>query len=817
MDSVTSINSPSQSGGDLALKNFQLSTDTKSKSDFAYGKVIAQYINSTIRSNNSYYWIRNNRFRKNRNIANGRIDMGQFKDRLDFNGEVNYANINWACIKIASTTISRIVSQWMGRTEKVEVTAVDLASQKARKIQADEAEMILANKDKLAALQQASGVPMTKPGQFIPEDQDDLDEWVGQFNQIPEEIKYEMGVNDIREANGYDGVLKEKQLNDSAVVGLLGTYTYMNEEGEIIVEWIKPENTIYSYSEYPDFRDTTWRGHVYSLKISELRRKYGVEFGGKLTEEKIFQIAATSKEYQLYDKITWLDNWNINIIRPYDEWNVHAIRFQLRSLDKPGYTITKVKNPDSTFIKKGKPDKLKDNQEYAEEKVWNIYEGVYLTDSDTILEWGLKKNMIRSQDPTEQGDVEFSYSFYMYQNYDMRNIAIPEKIEEPLDQMIMARLKIQQVVAEMTPPGYAIDVDAMQELDLGLASATKPLEAQKIHEQTGRFYYRGRDAEGNPIPFPIKELQNNGFAAQMESLISLYQFHHQVLKDEIGKDIDIANQAVQPRVSEGNVQTSIQQGNDATDYMYDAFLYCQEETAKKVACLLNVSVSYDGKKYRDILKQDQVKGRVFSTRMRMLPTEREVAILQGMLNTSLQSDPQFWRYCDPFKILRMAKENVKLAELFYRQAQKRALKGESDQAQQNSQMNMQAQQASAQQKARADAQQLQREMQMKGQLSNAESNNRKEEIMLNGFMGIYSKGIPVPAELKEVESFMIKNVGIPLFMKNIDNEQQVNKQAQQAAQQQQDSQDQGQQQNMPQGQQEEQGEPQQQDQSQQAA
>ena len=79
-----------------------------------------------------------------------------------------------------------------------------------------------------------------------------------------------------------------------------------------------------------------------------------------------------------------------------------------------------------------------------------------------MLSWNIKKNMVRPQDPKELGDAEFSYSFYMYNQYDMRNLAIPEKIEEPVEQMILARLKIQQLVAKMKPAGAAINVDAMQ-------------------------------------------------------------------------------------------------------------------------------------------------------------------------------------------------------------------------------------------------------------------------------------------------------------------------------------------------------------------
>ena len=61
--------------------------------------------------------------------------------------------------------------------------------------------------------------------------------------------------------------------------------------------------------------------------------------------------------------------------------------------------------------------------------------------------------MIRPQDPKEIGNAEFSYSFYMPQNYAMRNLAIPEKIEAAVDGMILALLKMQQVVARMRPTG----------------------------------------------------------------------------------------------------------------------------------------------------------------------------------------------------------------------------------------------------------------------------------------------------------------------------------------------------------------------------
>lgn len=752
------------------LKEFQLTPDTKSKLEKSYGEKVALSIYSTITGTANYFFVRNNRFRKNRLIASGRVNMQQFMDRLDMNGKFNYANINWSAIKLANTAISRMVGRWMGRGEKVQVTAIDPTSQQAKKEREEEAEFVFRNREQLAALQEASGVPMVAQDQFVAEDEDELDQWRTEFNRLPEEIAYELGTNTVLSQNGWYGVLKEKILHDSAEVGLVATYTEMLEDGTIKVNWLRPENVFYSYSEYPDFRDTEWRGHLTSLKISELRAKYGKEFGGHLSEEEIYNIACTAKQYQLTDKIRFLQEWNVSLMRPYDAWNIDIMMFEIRSVDKDFYTVKETQGKPNTIIEKGIPNKKKDNQRILKDEKYNIYKGVYAYNAKVMLEWGLKKNMIVPQDPKEIGNAEFSYSLYMYQNYEMRNIAVPEKIEEPLEQMILARLKMQQLVAKMRPTGAAINVDALQELDLGLSSSTTPWEAQRIWEQTGNLFYRGRDAEGKMIQVPIQELANSGFLPQMEGLIKLYQFHYSVLRDELGVDPNLQQQATAPRVAASNVNNAIQQADDATDYMYDAYLYVMEETAKKVACLLNMSVANDAKKYRDLLKKDDVKGRVFGTKVQMLPTQEEQQILDAMINNTIAANPQFIVYIDPFKIRRIAKENTRLAELYYKQSMKRMIRIEAEKAQANSEQNAQIQQASMQAKAEGDM-----------QLESTKATNEQTKIVLQGVFDLLKGGMTIPQDIKPVADAALQKIGIPLAMEVQQMQQQIAIQQQQAA------------------------------------
>lgn len=753
-------------------KDFLLTRNIQNKLDPEYGKKLAQDIEAKYGAGvaNGYTFLRNDRFKSNILWSSGKINIyAKFADQLQLNGKNNYANINWKAPMLINRIISGLVGRWMQRQEKIQVTAIDPLSVNDKKEQYEQAEFVLYNRQQLQQLEQESGVPMIPPDQFVAEDKDDLEEWDITGNRLPEEIKYQKGTNDILDSAGFFDVLKKKILHDAAECGLVGTYVWMDEFGVIHVEWVEPINSLYSYSKYDDLRDTAMRGFVKSVKISEIRRRYGKEFGGKLTEEEIFKIAQTCNEWQRYDQLTWNNDWALTYIRPYDEWNTECIYFWIKSVDEDGYLMTVTKQNKSTIIERRQqaPQNVGDNQEYTKKDKWNLYKGVYARTAMKILEWGLDNNMIRPQDPEESGDVEFPVSFYMYQNQDMRNVAVPEKIEEPTEQMILARLKIQQCVATMIPVGAAINVDAMQEVELGLAAdGQSPINPQKVYEQTGRLYHRGRDTEGNPIPVPIQELQNAGFINQMNGLIQLYEYHYKVLKDELGEDPNLLTAAVQPRVTSENVQTSQQQADFATGYIYDAYKNIMEQTAKKVACLLNNSVRFGAKAYRNMLKEQEVKDRNFSTKFKLLPDQFEIQNFQMMMNQQLAANPELSMYLDSFKLLRIAKEDVKLAELYYKNSMKRMRRSLEEQSAKQQEQNAQVQAAAAQQKAQGDMQLLQEQNQMKAIELDTQSKNKKEEIVLQGYFELLKAGVQMPIEMRQIINALVPNIAFPIDQEN---------------------------------------------------
>ncbi len=774
-----------------ALKSFQIDDlSIQEKSKDGYGLQIAKEIEDTVNGgSSSYFWTRNQRWRQNRNYANGRINMSKFMDLLEFNGKTNYLNLNWQCIHIVNRIVSGLVGRWMNKNEKIKVSATDSLSQKDKQDQYDQMEFIIENREQLLKLQEESGVQMIPNDDSLPRDKEELLLWKAKLQRLPEEIQYEMGCNDVLSSCGWFDTLKEKMLHDSAETGFVGTYTWMDEEGVIHVEWCAPEDCFYSYSKYNDFRDTAWRGRFKPMKISELRKKYGVEFGGKLTEEEIFKIAQTSKNYQLYDNITWLTNYNVTFLRPYDEWNVTAMEFELKTVDSQPYSIITTKKNKSTIIKKGRPDKKDDNTTVIEDSKINIYRGVYLRDTQTLLEWGLKKNMITPQDPKEIGNAEFSYSFYMVQNYDMMCMAVPEKIQEPADQMIIARLKIQQLVAKMRPTGTAINWRAVQNIDYGLGDQNKAIDFKKLFDQTGDFYYHDKDAEGNPIGIPFTEIPNAGFLPQLQGLILLYDKHYQIMKDELGEDPNLISQALQPRVTAGNVETSQQQAAFATDYFYSAYANCMVDTSRKVSCLLKTSVTYGSKIYRKVLREEDVSGRVFGTKVQMLPDELELARFDAMLQQSLATNQELILFVNPFQLTEVAKEDTKLAWELFNRGQKKMILWQKETTAQNQKITGEIQIKSAQ--AAEEAKQATEQIKIDGDIQKVKIQEESAiKVSLSAmFTSLMKDGTAIPANVQPVFNAWMENVMIPMVAQNEEQKAELIQQAKDANMQPQEAQE----------------------------
>ena len=723
------------------ILNFHLG-NSKLKRDVDEGLKISKFLQKAY--NSGYFSRRNKKFEKNRKFSRGKQPMQEFLDLLNVDGKEAFVNLDMKAPAIAPKFMQVIIGGFMKREEKVRATAVDPISTQRKIDDKEEAEFRMKYGKQVEAMEQEVGVRLMPKGQYTPESYEELELYFGLEYQLPEEVLFEKGCDYVFHENGWQ-VIKRKLLEDIAETGLGATKVSVGANGKINIRRVVPENSFYGFSNYDDFRDVSFIGEVLSMKLVDIRNNYP-----DMPEEKIWQLAQKAKQYT--QTVKWDDRFRYSIDRPYDDWTVDVLDYEIKTIDSMMYQAKTNKYGNLIVEKKDKaPQRLGDNKELITKDMFVIYRGVYVLNTDTMLEWGVAKNMIKPSTAKEMADAYFSYSVYMHENLDLENMAIPERMETSIRQMTLAHLKIQQLIAKLRPSGLIIDIDSLSDINIGQAKALSPLELQAVYDQTGNIYYKRRTEDGDSVnSVPIQEAPNSGSVSQIQQLIMVYNHYLDRLRDEIGVNEYREGAAVNPKLGLGVQQSQIQASNNATDFIYDAYLSLYQQTAFKISLLLYDSVLYGGRQYADYLGKDSVKGKQFDVKIEVLPDDKERQFVEQMIQTALSAS--MIEFEDAFRVRSI--KNVKLAEMYLTKAKRNKEKAEMEKAQRNSEMNAQSQQQSLQMKAQMDAQLKQLETESKVTVVNTELTLKKQieeqTFIHNALIKSFELGRPLTPELQSL-------------------------------------------------------------------
>jgi hypothetical protein len=470
--------------------------------------------------NSGYFSTRNKKFEKNRKFSRGKQPMAEFLDLLNVDGKEAFVNLDMKAPAIAPKFMQVIIGGFMKREEKVKASAVDPVSTERKVYDKEEAEFRMKYGKEVESMEQEVGVRLMPKGQYTPENYEELELYFGLEYQLPEEVLFEKGCDYVFHENGWP-VIKRKLLEDIAETGIGATKVSTGVNGKIDVRRVVPENSFYGFSQYDDFRDVSFIGEVLSMKIIDIRNNYP-----NLPEDKLFLLAKNAKQYN--QSVKWDDRFRYSIDRPYDDWTVDVLDYEIKTIDSMVYQAKT--NKYGNLIAVDKKDKAYqvngDNKEAISKDMYVIYRGVYVLNTDVMLEWGPAKNMIKPSTIKEMSDAFFSYSVYMHENLDLENMAIPERMETSIRQMTLAHLKIQQLIAKLRPSGLIIDIDSLSDINIGQAKALTPLELQAVYDQTGNIYYKRRTEDGDQMNgVPIQEAPNSGSVSQIQQLIMVYNHY----------------------------------------------------------------------------------------------------------------------------------------------------------------------------------------------------------------------------------------------------------------------------------------------------
>lgn len=691
----------------------------KEKSDPAYGKIMAmKFLDSVRGASVNYFTKRNERIKRNREIAKGQQNMDEFLDLMKIEGKNSYVNLDMKPPPIAPKFVEILIARFMERLERPTVTAVDEISKGQKQRKRDEAEFRMHLMDEVAGLEEAAGFPLEAPDAFVPEDKDELELHFEIEDKEIDELRYEQGVWDVLQDNDYDNY-KERILNDAVKAGIMVSEVYLDENKRIRVSTVLPENAVYGYSSYDDFHDCTIAGKLVKMKVSDLRRLY------PMPEQKLYELYRTSSQSP---EPGFGESWSSDYIdcahRPYDDAVIEILDFELITTDPKMWVKKSDKNGRMVLEDRKEKPKNLENKELLGKMVGVVYHGVIAVGGEQLIKWELCENMIKPHHALHQ--VFGRYVVTMIGNDNMENMAVVERMENSITQMTISLLKMQQLKSELRPDELAINATALSAIDLG-EGILEPFQIQAIFQQTGKLFYNGtlEDGQTREAP-PITALPMSSALQKMQALMNDYQFHLQLLRDMIGMNEASDGTGVGERMGMGVMQNQIGVSNRATDFVYSGYITHLNGVAKRIAILLWWNITGGSRNYKEVASADEIKDKIYDLQISLLPTDADRQYIEALLQTAMANG---FTLEEVMKVRRLSKVNVKLAEKYLAHYEKKRRENTIRENQANIQATSEAQQASNQQTHDNAIQLKQLEMQGKTKLEELKTQATRTQQM----------------------------------------------------------------------------------------
>ncbi len=293
------------------------------------------------------------------------------------------------------------------------------------------------------------------------------------------------------------------------------------EGGKVKIKAVNPVKLIVSHCENRNFSDKMYAGEVYEISPSELKKVAGDQF--------------TAKEYENILE-SCKGRWG-NSRRPIQSDS--SEKFKIRVVDLEFFSINDMVYERRTngfgnkvFARSRYKGRKVKSSKYVRYSPKVVYAGKWIEGTDYIYDYGLQTDMKRASNPKKMKDTDLSYHIFAPDFHEMRFVGITEQCMPIVDGVQIAWLKLQQAIAEARPKGIAINLDAIEDVQIG--KALDPMGVLDLYTQKGTLVYRLKDQNGGySDKRPIEELQG-GIGDEAQRWFMDIQNKIQLIRDTIG-------------------------------------------------------------------------------------------------------------------------------------------------------------------------------------------------------------------------------------------------------------------------------------------
>lgn len=485
----------------------------------------------------SLYNVRWKAFQINRDYANGTQDVNIYKQVLTSldpnNGDGALLSLDWSPVPIIPKFVKIVVNKILSTDPYPNIEAIDPLSQTEKDREKAKIKAAIRNKD-LYKEAKDMGLKVNVDPNAIPDSTEEAEIFFETNIKTQAEIAAQIATRLTLSWNDFSERIYRRNVEDLVTLGMAVVKRSNDPNYGVKEDYVDPAYFIHSITDDPNLTDCTYMGHIRQISIQELKRMAGNQF----TEDEYKQMAQSvantwgnnpdrlSESY--YDSAIGVYQYG------YDQYTITILDFEFLSVDDIIFEKKTSRFGNVGFYYKGYEYKAPNQSVYDREPVYmqnaTIYGGKYIIGTDYLFDYGLKKNIPKNVHDLTR--ASFSYSAVATNLRRMIPKSMVSSVITFADQLQLSHLKMQQAIAKAKPDGLLVDIEGLENVQLGRGGELQPLDIQDIYEQTGVFYYRSKNADGSFQNPPVRSLDNS--IRNINELIGIYNHNLRMIRDATG-------------------------------------------------------------------------------------------------------------------------------------------------------------------------------------------------------------------------------------------------------------------------------------------
>lgn len=253
----------------------------------------------------------------------------------------------------------------------------------------------------------------------------------------------------------------------------IGGYTqYIDENGQVKLRDVNPENMVLSYCAKNDFSDLVHWGEVREMYVGDLAPYFSKDQMDQIVQSVAGRFGNPSNFMYGTDYSKYWNRFKVLVLDfEFLSWNDYTYKEEIDNRGNARFGKTKYSAGSGSSKMGTMPSMVDDRDRGQAEPIYMpvtkkvVYKCKWLIQTDYMYDWGMSENQIRK--PSSWWDTDLNIQLYSWNFYKMRFAGVTERLIPLEDKASLAWFRLQNMANKLIPYLINVDLNALEGVDFG--------------------------------------------------------------------------------------------------------------------------------------------------------------------------------------------------------------------------------------------------------------------------------------------------------------------------------------------------------------